>query len=530
MRRLLVVDDERPVVDAVSLIVKRELSGEFEVAGVASSGREAIEKAMAIAPDIVLMDVRMPGISGLDAIRELHKRGSGASFILMTAYERFDIARDAVELGVLDYLLKPVSKDKLAASLRAAAGFMERRGELERMEIEYREGEERARAFVETAFLHGIMLGERFGPELGRYRASLGMNEPFAQAIAVAFLPPQGSPDPDAEARSLHESFRATLRYKTDALAGPLVACHCFVLLPLKDEEAAPESTEAIKDLVARSYATELEKGRLRLGFGSPRPLEEASLSWAEALANLLGGRVPGARSKAEGPSALSERNPFEEDEAFLELIRDGSLDPALLALELILEPLGSLARVEAPDRFRMISLFGSAYRILAMRGQLDPALARELLNLEDLRAGGGGSEGASFSLAVRSRFSALVGVMTRMPRLSAPVGGAVAYIRENYCRQMTLESAADFVGISPNRLSRLFVEETGRGFSDYLIEFRIEKAKELLSMSGATIKQVSVTCGYSDPNYFSRLFKKVTGLTPTAFSSGAAEETNAEK
>jgi two-component system response regulator YesN len=63
-----------------------------------------------------------------------------------------------------------------------------------------------------------------------------------------------------------------------------------------------------------------------------------------------------------------------------------------------------------------------------------------------------------------------------------------------------------------------------GKGFSDFLIDHRIEKAKELLLEPGASIKQVSVACGYADPNYFSRLFKKVTGLTPTAFAGGGTE------
>ena len=128
MKRILVTDDERPVIESISLIVKRELAGEFEVAGSAMSGREAIEKAAALAPDIILMDVRMPGISGLDAIREIRRRGSAAVFILVTAYERFEIAREAVELGVVDYLLKPVSKDKLAQALRRSAEAIERRG------------------------------------------------------------------------------------------------------------------------------------------------------------------------------------------------------------------------------------------------------------------------------------------------------------------------------------------------------------------------------------------------------------------
>jgi two-component system response regulator YesN len=96
--------------------------------------------------------------------------------------------------------------------------------------------------------------------------------------------------------------------------------------------------------------------------------------------------------------------------------------------------------------------------------------------------------------------------------------------VRENYGKQMSLEATAYALGISPNRLSRIFSEETGKGFSDYLIEYRIGKAKELLLQPGASIKQVSISCGYPDPNYFSRLFKKVTGLTPTTFSSGSPE------
>jgi two-component system response regulator YesN len=99
-----------------------------------------------------------------------------------------------------------------------------------------------------------------------------------------------------------------------------------------------------------------------------------------------------------------------------------------------------------------------------------------------------------------------------------------MAFIRENYGKQVSLELAADSVGLSPNRLSRLLVEESGRGFSDLLIEYRIEKAKELLREPGASIKQVSAACGYPDPNYFSRLFKKVTGSTPSSFPNGSSE------
>jgi two-component system response regulator YesN len=520
MRRILVVDDELPITEAISLIVRRELVGEFEIVGAAATGREAVEKALALSPDIVLMDVRMPGITGLDAIREIKKRGASPAFILLTAYERFDIAREAVGLGVLDYLLKPVTKDRLAQSLRAAAAAIERRGEPERKEIEYKEREERARTFVETAFLHGIVLGERFGPDLDLYRAALGIEGLVVIACASAFLPPYGSPDPEGEARAIHEGFRATLRYKTSALAGPLVAGRCLSLLAAKDASEAAEAVEGVRSAVAQAHARELARGSIRMGFGSPRPIEEASASWAEAMADLLGSRRSPDEAGAD-EVGTSVGKPFQDDESFLEALVDGSPERGRLSLERLIEPFAELAGVPPPRRYRIIALFGSAYRVLARRGLLDPAEAAAMMDLEDIRTAEGGR---GFCLAAETRFSRLAQLMVRTPRWSAPVASAIAFVKESYGKQIGLEPAAEFVGISPNRLSRLFVEETGRGFSDYLIEYRIERAKELLSLPGASIKQVSASCGYPDPNYFSRLFKKVTGLTPTTFSSEATE------
>jgi two-component system, response regulator YesN len=514
MKRILVADDERPVIESISLIVKRELAGEFEVAGHAMSGREAVEKATQLTPDIILMDVRMPGISGLDAIREIRKRGSAAAFILVTAYERFDIAREAVELGVIDYLLKPVSKDKLAGALKNAAASIERRGEAERREIEHREREETMRSFVETALLHGIMLGERFGGELAKYCSVLEISEPWAVVGAVLFTPSAGSPHPEAEMQSLHEKLRATVRYKTRAFAGPLVAGHSVVLLPVKDRDSAAEAVDSFRKVILQAHGEALEKGILRMGMGAPKPLEDAGLSWSEAMSEVLG------RRRSLGRASMEER-PFDHDEAFLENLLNGSPERARQSLEQLMEPLRTITEPPTADRYRIIALFGSAGRMLARRGLIEHHAAVDMMDFEDLRTAAGG---AAFDLAVRARFSDLLRMIEHSPRWSPLVARAIAYVQENFGKQMSLETTAYELGISPNRLSRLFSEETGKGFSDFLIEYRIEKAKEMLVLPGASIKQVSISCGYPDPNYFSRLFKKVTGLTPTVFSSGTSE------
>ena len=516
MKRVFLVDDERHAIDRITQIVKRDLSDGFEIVGHALSGREAIEKAAALAPDIILMDVRMPGVSGLEAIRAIRDRGATCAFILVTAFERFEIAREAVELGVVDYLLKPVEKERLAASLVTAAAVLDRHLEREQREMEQRDLVGQMRAFVEPAFLHGIMLGERFGPDLDRYLGALGITEPLAVVAAVSVLPTHGAPDPDGECRLIHDRFRATIRYKTPAMAGPLVSGHSLVLLPLKEAAACEEQVARLYQIITQNHETDLAKGNLRVGFGQARPIARADASWSEALTDLLGGhRLSGGMAQTGGAK------PFDLDSAFVEALTEGAPERARLSLDAILAELKGRQELSMAERYRIISLLGSGYRRMARRGLIEPGAAFAMMDLEDLRQAG---TGAALELGARARFATLMDIMERTPQWSPVVSKAVAYVKENYPKPLSLEQVGYQVGISPNRLSRLFCEETGQGFSDFLIEYRTEKAKEMLLIPGASIKQVSNACGYTDPNYFSRLFKKVTGVTPTAFANGGME------
>jgi two-component system, response regulator YesN len=516
MKRILVADDERPVSESISLIVKRELASDFEIVGNAISGKEAIEKAAALAPDIILMDVRMPGISGLEAIREIRKRGLEAAFILVTAYERFDIAREAVELGVLEYLLKPLTKEKLTQALRNAAAFVDRRAELDIREIEHREREEDSRVFAEAALLDGIVLGEAAG-ELERRRSALGIAAPYGLAVAVAFLPEPGSPEPEADSAALYRRFREALRYKTEALVGSFARGRCLVLLPLAKEVDAARSIEELESIVFSSFEEARRHGLLCLGYGYVEPFAELATSWTEAMRELFAPPLATSHGAFDTEGAI----PFEEDATFLDELLGGNSARAQLSLERLLCALDEGSSFSS-GRWRIAVLLGSAYRSFSRRGLMLAAEAFRLLDFGDLFEA---RDLASFQALVRGRFSNLIPFLKSDLKWSQPVAKGMAFLKENYGKQVNLELAADAIGISPNRLSRLFVEETGRAFTDYLIGYRIERAKELLLLPDASIKSVSLSCGYPDPNYFSRLFKKVTGITPTAFSQGKTED-----
>lgn len=517
MKRLLLVDDERSFAESLSLLIKRELHDEFEVVGLAFTGREAVERVGSLSPDIVVMDLRMPGLSGLDAIREMRSRGASPVFILVTAYERFDTAREAVSLGVADYLLKPVQKERLFHSLRTAALAIERRNELERRIMEQREREEGMRALVEAAFLQAIMLGEDSPERIGEYLSALSLEEGRASVGAVAFLASPSPGETRDPAREDYESFSNAVRYKSRAVAGPLVHGHCAVFLPLHDDAEAAQRTADVAAAIESALPGELERGRLKYAFAPPCDARDSAAAWRRAIRSLAGGEGPGS---SEGTAA----DPLDDEEDFLDAIEELSTPRAALALERLCEDLDRAGPIPPWRRFRAATLLGSACRILASRKALSAAELEDAFGLGDLAAA---AEGPALALALRARFDALRLAMERFPRGSDPVQEAIAHIAANYEKQLTLESVAEAAAMSPGRLGRRLAIEVGRSFSEILIDFRVERAKELLSRPDAVIKQVSLACGYSDQNYFSRLFKKKTGLTPSAFaaiSSSSAE------
>jgi YesN/AraC family two-component response regulator len=128
------------------------------------------------------------------------------------------------------------------------------------------------------------------------------------------------------------------------------------------------------------------------------------------------------------------------------------------------------------------------------------------------------------FASAVRGRFQSLQQHAAEVGTHSPFVVKALQYIENHYQEPITLESASAAIGISAGHLTRLMSDELKRGFARTLIGYRMQKAKELLKMPNISIREVSQRCGYSDANYFARLFRRLTGLTPREYAARVAK------
>ena len=119
MYRILIADDEGITIDSITFILEKNYQGRCEIRS-ARTGRAVIETAETFRPDIAVMDIRMPGINGIDAIREIRKFCPTTVFIVLSAYSMFDFAKEAIDLGVLAYLTKPLNLDEFLDTMNTA--------------------------------------------------------------------------------------------------------------------------------------------------------------------------------------------------------------------------------------------------------------------------------------------------------------------------------------------------------------------------------------------------------------------------
>lgn len=494
MYRILVVDDELPVASGIAHIIKRDFSGVYELAGIANSGREAVEKAIRTAPDIVLMDVKMPGFSGLEAIREIKAKGVNPSFIMITAYERFEIAREALELGVVDYLLKPVAAEALALSLKRAEKFLENRDRLEKTSLMLHELKEERTALAAQNLVYSMVMGAMNEEKALQLQSILELNNDTGIACAIHAAPAD------------LDDILSDIQYKTNILAEKISPAMLAAFVPAVSEEAFGELHEILQ---ARSGAL--------FGFGSPCSIAEIAQSWDAAISNLNHGTDNGSTAVWK-PLLTALENDLTDS------LQTGKTEPVLPLLEEIRACAHASGLPTDSEIGTFIALVGRVTRELLERSCLSIEEAEDIMHVKSLCL----SPSADFFAAEATR---KIGILLKhlekaAGKYSRIVTDAMSIVHNNYAKPLSLESVADAIGISPGRLSRLFAEETGQGFSRYLVMFRIEQAKKMLERPGASVKEVSASCGYPDQNYFARLFKKLIGTTPTAYMADFARKT----
>ena len=522
MFKLLIVDDEKIVIDAVTFIINKEFK-EVIVFESAKSGREAIEKCLSFNPDIVLMDIRMPGINGIEAISEIKKTQLNIIFIIVSAYEQFEYAKEAIGLGVNDYILKPIIKKNLVSTLENVIKKLTIEKEKRQSELQNIENYQNLIPFIEHGFIYSILLGESFGTNVAKYKELLGLSEAYGYMIILESSRKGNSPDFNERLelggeQGYYKLIRNTFKYKCKCFIGPLMINRIVIFISsnFKVEYAGRVESYEIATYVVNKLKEFSNELQLNIGIGSYKSVEDISTSYEEALRALNYYKDKGISHISDVTTELNNIRsyPVEQESRLIEMIKNVDQQGAFDAFSKIyFWILDNYKDSHKEGKWKLMELMLNIDRMV-----FDVAIRDEnksyLSNMNNIE------EYLTFEIWCRERIIHIIKNVSEFQKkkINRVIVNAKIFIDENFSNEITLEEVSKFVCVSPHYFSRLFKEETSENFIEYLTKVRIDKAKELMKTSSLSIKEICFKIGYADPNYFSHIFKKVEKLTPSEY------------
>lgn len=530
MYKIMLADDEGIVIDSLKFIIEKEFGDECRIE-YAKTGRSVIELAENYRPDIAIMDIQMPGINGIDAMKEIRANNRNIIFIVMSAYDKFDYAKEAIKLEVMEYITKPMEKSKIIAALQKAMEKIDKERMKRSNDLLIREKLETVIPIIESGLIYNMLFQEHFTEDIDNYKNLLGITQDRAYLLAVVCGDGQeGSHMTNAVGSSVkmqqHDKVvrECMKEYYPDCIVGSVMGNKLAVMIPHDGDKMEYNERIAIIEK-SRELVRELRRKTeisFRVGISSVKTLEEARDSYKEALNALImtTGSVAhvddlpiGCQYEADYPIHLEKR-------LFAE-VKNGETDHAIATAETYFD---LIAANYADDLMNMrlkvleFALFaehiayesgGMTYEFRAREDYLPTIMA--ISDLDTLKKWFGDKIGtATHNVSCKASEKSM-----------SVVGTAKEYIQNNYSRDISLDDVSRTVNISPYYFSKIFKEETGEGFVEYLTGIRIEKAKELLNTTEYSMKEICSMVGYADPNYFSRSFKKNVGVTPTEYKDG---------
>ena len=177
MYKILIADDEGIVRESLKFIIDKDFS-DCEIY-LAKSGRQAIELAEENRPDIALLDIQMPGINGLSALREIKSMNPKIRALILTAYDNFDYAKEAIELGATDYIMKPIDRKKIVEELTKLMHSIDEERRKRQDDLNIRERMEAVVPIIENGFVLSLIIQNEYGYSGAQYRSLLNLSEDY---------------------------------------------------------------------------------------------------------------------------------------------------------------------------------------------------------------------------------------------------------------------------------------------------------------------------------------------------------------
>lgn len=531
MIKVMIVDDEKTIREGVGKAIDWESHG-MELCAAAASGAEALEIIEQNLPDIVLLDIVLNDIDGLEVLDLVGRKYPGIYVILISGYDDFEYAQRAIELNAYSYLLKPIDVAQLLEKLLQIREAIARRMDKLKKDRELNDRLRESIPIIRDSFFLELVGGKIASAESIAAKAEFLGVELMARQYAVAIL----------EFHSLGngcEYDRNLIKYAAmdicrEAFSGAY-RCHPFNLeekigLLICADEMEQEAIRAVCCTIRDDVNVKLGVP-LTVGLGKPQgDLLSIRHSYDEAMES-LGYKLIMGLNRVIDPEIIykSSNNKLERNlikEVFHR--RGEELKVALKtmnrqAVESMASGIAAALRESIDGNIR-----NHAKDLLQLSAYLSGIAVDLDVDIENILDEGKELYGVFKSQETMEKIHACIlaffyRIMDELAgkqknNNSLYVGKALQYIRENLYGEISLSAIADALYLSPNYLSRIFRQEVGEPFIEYTIRVKMNEVKRLLEQSPQKVYEIANKLNYRDVNYFSRTFKKIFGVSPSEY------------
>lgn len=539
--KVFLVEDEMVIRRGIKNSIDWEKEG-YIFCGEASDGELAYPMIIKEKPDILITDIRMPFMDGLELCKLVKKELPNIKILILSGYDEFDYAKEAIRLGVTEYLLKPISSGKLLEALNGVSESIRREKEDKDLVRKYMEEMRENTKHEKQKFFEQMIAGNLSMADALETGKKYEMNLSAGMYNLLLFRFTLGKENRKSgellrEAEYAIEKLTERLEYVFEFQRG--VEGWAFLLMADNEEQMSERVKELSKDLeeIMKNYSTIAYFG----GIGQPvarlRELEESFREAERALAarfTMELNRIISVEDirMAQNVDTLDdiEITSFGEIEKtrtmlekFLNNGAENEIDEFVDVYinELPEENLKSVLMRQYIIMDAYIVMMSFCEKIEGIEGEMQ-AQSEELKNsmktiqtLEEIKN------------YIRMLLKKIIGVRDTISgrRYSDIIEIAKDQIRKTYMSdEISLDTIAAEVGMSPSYFSSIFSKEMGKTFVEYLTEIRMNRAKELLMCSSMKTSEIGYEVGYKDPHYFSYIFKKTQNCTPKEFRARGKE------
>lgn len=540
MITVFLVEDEVIVRESIKKNIAWEKHG-FSFVGESSDGELAYPMIKELCPDIVITDIQMPFMNGLELSRIILNELPATKIIILSGYDEFNYAKEAIHLGVTDYLLKPVSSGLLLETVTRVGNIIEKEQIHQRNITKYQE-EMEEKIWMERQNFFDDLISQKYAitdiMQKGE-RLSLSLN---AKKYNVMLLKIYDDKEGNDYSNNLQEPIaylRTLVQLEDEILMFERGMERIIFLIKGRDEDHVKALEQKIIEKITETIHLELGMDYfISLGEMVNR-VSECKNSYETAgkafsFRYLLGRNKVIYQEDLDGYRLIHDKgfqfdlfDVMKMDRKLVEtFLQDGTLQEVHHFVEEFFQNIGTKNMASLVFRqYVVLDMYVCAITMLEKFGQSGEMYKRKSEGFNQI-----GSDITTIESSkelIENLFLEVISIRDQSSRnkYSKLLSNAQDYIELNYMSdEISLNTVAAYVNLSPSYFSNIFSQEIGQTFIEYVTGVRMKKAKELLRFSDMKTAEIGYNVGYKDPHYFSYLFHKTQNCTPKEYRANGGE------